>query len=81
MTESPQPTPRSETKEERMARLALELLRLDVSVTVTRELLCYDLDVVERQLEWLPYRNVRKKASFIVSAIREDYEAPSILPE
>lgn len=37
----------------------------------------YPINRIERQLDWLPYRNAKNPASFLVAAIREDYEAPS----
>lgn len=69
----------SESRRVRMVRLAHELLQLGVSGSQVTKLLMIDLDVVERQLRWLPYRSARKKASLIVSAIELDYEAPANL--
>lgn len=66
-----------EIRSERMVRLAMELMDLGVDIPVVRELLTYDLDVVERQLRWLPDRNARKPTSFIVAAIRNNYECPA----
>jgi hypothetical protein len=39
----------------------------------------YDLERIQRQLDWLPYRTVREPARFIVSAIERDYEEPFAL--
>lgn len=69
--------PESESRNERMVRLAGRLLQIGVSGHQVRRLLLHDLDKVERQLDWLPYRSARKKASLIVAAIEQDYEAPA----
>jgi hypothetical protein len=68
-----------ESRQARMIRLAHELLSLGVSGNQVPKLLMQDLDLVEKQLLWLPYRSARKKASLIVSAIENDYEAPANL--
>ncbi len=39
----------------------------------------YDLERIQRQLEWLPYRNAKNPAGFIVAAIEDDYEEPFAL--
>ncbi|MCX6378051.1 MAG: hypothetical protein NT023_01015, partial [Armatimonadetes bacterium] len=36
----------------------------------------YPVDVIRRQLDWLPYRGARYPARFLVSAIAGDYDAP-----
>ena len=36
----------------------------------------YDLPRIERQLEWLPLREARSPVGFLLSAIKNDYEAP-----
>ena len=67
-----------ETNRERLIRLAVELQRLGVSSHLVQELLSgYDLDIIEQQLIWFPARHARKKASLIVSAIRQNYEKPA----
>lgn len=66
-----------ESQSERMVRLAAQLMQLGVSNHQVRKLLTHDLDKVERQLDWLPYRRARKRASLIVAAIEHDYEAPA----
>lgn len=64
----------------RMVRIAKELLELGVvSSQVTRLLASYSLDQIEQQLRWLPFRKARNKASFIVTAIDNDYERPLTL--
>ena len=37
----------------------------------------YDIPRIERQLEWLPLREARSPVGFLLSAIKNDYEAPS----
>ncbi len=74
-------TGHEETVSEQMLRLAIELRQLGVSDSQTRRILAtHDLEVVERQLRWLPYRSARKKASMILAAIDNDYDAPANLP-
>ncbi|MBN9501325.1 MAG: hypothetical protein BGO01_08585 [Armatimonadetes bacterium 55-13] len=70
-----------ELRQDRMVRLAKELLILGVSSKQVTRLLGYDLDRVEQQLAWLPLRNPRKPASLIVAAIDQDFEAPAALWE
>ena len=36
----------------------------------------YDLPRIERQLQWLPLREARSPVGFLLSAIKNDYEAP-----
>lgn len=61
---------------DRMLSLALRLQRIGVSQRGTQELLAYPLDVVERQLDFLPYRNAKRPEAFIIEAIRNDYSPP-----
>ena len=75
--ESPPASWPSEERKQRMIRLAAQLQQLGVSRHLLPELVCYDLDMVEQQLIWLPARNARKKASMIVAAIRNNYEQPA----
>jgi hypothetical protein len=60
----------------RSVELAMDLLKLGVGNPVVIELLQYDHDVIERQLEWLPYRKAKRPEAFIVEAIRNDYTPP-----
>jgi len=60
----------------RLVEIALDLLKLGVSNTRVTELLGYDPDVIERQLEWLPYRKAKRPEAFIIEAIRNDYSPP-----
>lgn len=39
----------------------------------------YDVNRIVRQLEWLPHRDARNPAGFLVAAIENDYEAPMLL--
>ncbi len=66
---------------ERMARLAGEMMRMGVSGHQARRLLAeHPLDEIERQLGWIEFRSARKKASLLVTAIDQGYEAPANLP-
>ena len=54
-----------------------ELLRAGLLPEQADDLLArFDLVRIERQLMWLPYRNVRKPAGFLLAAIKDDYAAP-----
>ena len=67
-----------ESRRDRMVRLAVALQRIGVSERETFKLLTdFPLDSVEAQITWLPLRNPKKPASLIVTAIREDFEAPA----
>lgn len=67
-----------ETASERFLRIAMALRVLGVSDIQTRLLLSqYDINRIEQQLMWLPFRNSRKKASMIVSAIQQNYDKPA----
>ena len=39
----------------------------------------FDLERIQHQLDWLPYRKVRNPAGFIVAAVEGDYEKPLAL--
>lgn len=60
----------------RRVALAVELFQLGVSHAGVVELLGYDLDVIERQLRYLPFRKAKRPSAFIVDAIRMDYSPP-----
>jgi hypothetical protein len=52
-----------------------------LSVGVTKDqadflLGSFEVERIQRQLEWLPYRNARNPASLLVAAIEHDYEEP-----
>ena len=70
----------SATRGDRLVRAAAKLRQMGVSHQKVTQLLLFDLERVERQLAWFPYRSARKKASLIVAAIENDYEAPANLP-
>ena len=70
-------SPADETEKQRYVRLCARLMQLRVSNRQITGLMAHGLDRVEQQLNWLPYRNARKKASLIVAAIEQDYEAPA----
>ena len=46
-----------ESRQDRMVRLAARLMQVGVSNRQVQQLLTFDLDRVERQLDWLPWRN------------------------
>jgi hypothetical protein len=43
-------------------------------------LVAYPLDLIERQLRYLPYRKAKKPVSLLVAAIQNDYEPPANYP-
>lgn len=57
--------------------LALRLLKLGVSNAGVVELLTYPVEVVERQLDYLPARKAKRPSAFIVDAIRNNYSTPN----
>jgi len=69
----PEPDPKK-------VELAMRLLRLGVSNAGVTELLTYDPEVIERQLDLLPYRKAKRPSAFIVDAIRNNYALPANHP-
>jgi hypothetical protein len=61
----------------RKVKIALDLFKLGVSGSGVQELLLYDLDLIERQLAWLPYRKAKRPEAMIIDAIRNNYSAPN----
>ena len=59
------------------AQVRRRLLSLGVSKEQVSLLMdSFDLERIQRQLDWLPYRNARIPSHFIVAAIQGDYEEP-----
>jgi hypothetical protein len=65
----------SETEEERRLRFRLESNGLN-SEQARSLILSYDSEVIERQLEWLPYRQAKNPAGYLVAAVEGDYDEP-----
>lgn len=64
-------------KNERLTKLAMDLLVLGVSTVGVQKLLSnHELDEVERQLAYLPYRHAKRPEAFIVEAVRNKYSPP-----
>lgn len=64
---------------DRLTRLAMELLLLGVSKAGVERLLgSNDVDEVERQLAYLPYRKARRPEALIIEAVRRRYSAPPL---
>lgn len=62
---------------ERMIQAALQLMKLGVSKSGVENLLNFhELDDIEKQLEYLPFRKAKRPEAFIVQAIRKRYSAP-----
>lgn len=63
--------------DERATNVALHLMRLGVSKTGVYDLLAhYPVEVIERQLAYLPYRKAKRPEAFIIDAVRGDYSTP-----
>lgn len=62
---------------DRAVKLAGRMLQLGIAREMVTELLSYPSDLVEAQLDWLPYRaNVKRPGAFLVNAIRRNYSPP-----
>lgn len=60
-----------------VAKLRAALLEVGLLAQQADDLLDrYDVPRIERQLEWLPLREARSPVGFLLSAIKNDYEAP-----
>ena len=60
-----------------MTRLAIELMKLGVSGSGVERLLGHhDLDEIERQLAYLPFRKAKRPEAFIIEAVRNRYSTP-----
>jgi hypothetical protein len=55
----------------------MELIKLGVSKAGIEELLSFhELDEVERQLTYLPFRNAKRPEALIMEAVRKRYSPP-----
>jgi hypothetical protein len=64
--------------EERSVAAAAALMRLGVSRAGVVDLLSHHpLEIIERQLRFLPLRDAKRPEALIVDAIRNDYSAPN----
>lgn len=62
---------------ERMTQVAIELMKLRVSQAGVSQILAnYELEEIERQLIYLPYRKAKRPQAFIIEAIRNRYSPP-----
>ena len=61
-----------QTTKLRVALIEVGLLEQQADELLDR----YEISRIERQLEWLPLREARSPAGFLLSAIKNDYEAP-----
>jgi len=61
----------------RATKIAMDLMKLGVSNAGVTELLTYhSFDVIERQLEYLPFRKAKRPEAFIIDAVRNNYSPP-----
>lgn len=60
-----------------MTAIAIELLKLHVSQAgITQLFNLGDLDEIERQLMYLPYRKAKRPGAFLIEAVRHRYSPP-----
>jgi hypothetical protein len=81
-TREPEATSKVSMSPEERTRdyLKQRLLRLGVSGEQADFLLAhYAAEEVERQIDWLPYRNAKSPAGFVVAAIEGSYGEPRVL--
>jgi hypothetical protein len=65
------------TNVERMTAIAIELMKLHVSQAgITQLFNLGDLDEIERQLIFLPYRKAKRPGAFLIEAVRHRYSPP-----
>jgi hypothetical protein len=63
--------------QERATEIAVKLKRLHVSDSIVIELLSnFDLDAIESQIDWLPFRKAKRPGAFLIQAIRNNYSPP-----
>jgi len=72
-------TKRTEDEQTRAVNIALDLLKLGVSSSGVDELLSFPHDLVEQQLEWLPFRKAKRPEALIIQAVRRNYSPPKEL--
>jgi hypothetical protein len=67
-------------EEAEKALIRRRLLAIGVEKEKATDLLLrFDIDQIRRQLSWLPYRQAKSPARYLVAAIEGDYQAPSAL--
>ncbi len=65
---------------DRRIEAAKVMLQLGISqAAVVRLLTNYELEVLERQIYYLPYRKAKRPGAFLIEAVRFDYSAPKDL--
>lgn len=74
--------PESEPKElTTIQQMAAELITLGVDQIMAESLVINHKQVVRNQLDWLPHRNAKNPAGYIVQAIKGNYEPPKHIAE
>lgn len=61
---------------DRAVQLAARLLTLGLTRRAVVDLLMFPLDVVEQQLDWLPYRKAKRPGAFLIGAVHNNYSPP-----
>jgi hypothetical protein len=57
--------------------LVLELIEVGIGRRKAESLVAHHpVELIRRQLDWLPMRAARRPASLLISAIERDYDAP-----
>lgn len=62
---------------ERATAIAMRLIKLGVSQAGIQELIAnYPYEVIEQQLDFLPFRKAKRPEAFIIEAVRKNYSKP-----
>lgn len=63
--------------QEKLNRLALELMHLGISQAGAAELMASaPIEEIERQLLYLPHRKAKRPGAFLIEAVRRNYSPP-----
>lgn len=58
-------------------QLVLELVEVGIGLRKAGSLVNqYPMELIRRQLDWLPLRAARRPASLLIAAIEQDYDPP-----
>lgn len=74
MNEASPVTP--EPLDERLVRIGRKLQEIGMDYAGIAFLFKYDLDEIEKQLSYLPYRKSRRPAALLIEAVRRRYSPP-----
>jgi hypothetical protein len=70
-------SPEAEARKERLTQVAIKLMKLGISDERVSDLMNhYELDLLEKQLAYLPYRKARRPEAMLIESVRRNYSAP-----